>query len=343
MANARAEAKIILEDPRSLVRSFRHAGAAAALISLLLLFPYCAQCQITPSEVASIRNSIGNRIEALTILGGDFGLSGGSYRIHDGSNTRMDVSKFGGAGDVGDPRKLDDLQIAWQPRLQGGVGYVDATSDLHSGPLNGGTNKFKTFAIQFGAGARFWLNNHLSLAPTLTAMYGHTSNEYTAGSASMLANLSGVSGIGLIGWNENTWTIRPAVNIQYEFTWNRTIVTLSSDPTFFHTETFASSNANDVVDGNSGSLADKIDVDIPLGKYLIGHELRTGGFVSRTELFGDLEDGLGTEHLYEVHGRLVLDFLNRRWKTQWIGIGGSYLWGANASGWTVGADIAFRF
>jgi hypothetical protein len=90
----------------------------------------------------------------------------------------MDISKRGGAGDVGEPQKLGDLDIAWQPRLQGSMGYVDATSDIRAGPLQGGANRFRTFAIQFGAGARFWLTDHLSLAPTLIGMYGHTSNEY---------------------------------------------------------------------------------------------------------------------------------------------------------------------
>jgi len=74
-----------------------------------------------------------------------------------------------------------------------------------------------------------------------------------------------------------------------------------------------------------------------------GHELRTGGFFSRTELFGDLKEGLDAQHLYEVHGRLVLDFLNQLWKVQWMGIGGSYIWGSNFSGWTVGADVSFHF
>jgi hypothetical protein len=324
------------------VRSGLRTAVAGGLV-LLGLLPCGAQCQITPSQADSIRNAIGSRVEALTILGGDFGLAGGSYRFSDGSDVEMDVSKFGGSGDVGDPRKLGDSGLAWQPRLQGSMGYVDANTVLHSGPLRGGTNEFRTFAIQFGAGARFWLNDRFSLAPTLMGMYGHTSNEYTPTTAFAQANVNRAIRTALIDWNEDTWTLRPAVNVQYIFNWDRTIITLSSDPTFFHTESFTSSDQKDIVNGNSGSLANKIDVDIPLGKYLYGHELHTGGFLSRTELFGDLEDGLGTQHLYEVHGRLVLDVLNRLWKAQWIGIGGSYLWGVNSNGWTVGADVAFRF
>jgi hypothetical protein len=317
---------------------------AAAVGSVLVgLLPPIAYGQITAGQADGIRSTIGHRVEALTILGGDFGLSGGSYKFDSPNNVDIDVSKFGGAGDVGDPRKLDDLGITWQPRLQGSMGYVDAKSHLNSGLLNGGTSDFRTFAIQFGAGVRFWLNDRLSLAPSLMGMYGHTSNEYTPATALMQANLAPASQMGLVGYSENTWTVRPALNIQYEFTWDRTVFTLSSDPTFYHTESFTSSNSNDSVNGNSWSLADKIDVDIPLGRYLFGHELRTGGYFSRTDLFADLEDGLGTQHLYEAHGRLVLDFLNKFWKVQWLGIGGSYLWGANFTAWTVGADVALHF
>ena len=49
------------------------------------------------------------------------------------------------------------------------------------------------------------------------------------------------------------------------------------------------------------------------------------------------------QHLNEIHGRIVLDFLNQLWKVQWLGLGASYIWGTNITGWTVGADVAFRF
>jgi len=49
------------------------------------------------------------------------------------------------------------------------------------------------------------------------------------------------------------------------------------------------------------------------------------------------------QHFDEIHGRLVLDFLNQLWKFQWIGVGASYLWSTHITGWTVGADVAYRF
>jgi hypothetical protein len=316
---------------------------AAIVVACAALRPDAARCQATPAQLSAITGAISSRVDAMTILGGDFALAGGSYRFDGRSDTEMDVSKFGGAGDVGDPRKLGDLDIAWQPRLQGSMGFVDSTTAIRAGPLKGGTSRFRTFSIQFGGGARFWLTDHLSLAPTLTGMYGHTSNEYLPTQADRPAGLDWASQMGLIGWNENTWTVRSALNIQYVLTVDRTIVTLSLDPIYFHSVSFSSSNANVSVHGDSVALADTIDVDVPLGRQLYGHELRTGGYLARTDFFGDLKQGLDTQHLYEAHGRLVLDFLHQFWKVQWMGIGGSYLWGTHATGWTVGADVLFRF
>jgi hypothetical protein len=321
---------------------------AALVASLILgLRPETAESQISSAQTRQLRNSIGTRIEALTILGGDFGLSDGSLKSTGSgmfqpgghTDTQLDVTKLGGGGDIGD----GDLGVGWQPRLQGNMGYLESTNRIHSTLLEGDTSTFRDYAIQFGGGARFWVSEGLSLAPTFMGMYGHTSNTYTAKSAFMLANLDRATRLGLIDWRVETWTLRPALDVQYLITWDRLIVTLSSDPTYFHTESFRSSNHGVQVNGNSGSLANKIDVDFPLGVQLYGHELRTGGYFSRTELFGDLKTGLDVGHVNEIHGRVVLDFLNQFWKVQWIGIGGSYLRGTNISGWTVGADVAFRF
>jgi hypothetical protein len=330
-----------------------HSCERVAVMVALTVFglrPDAGDAQITPEQTTQIRSTTGARVEALTILGGDFGLSDGTFKSSgDGlfrpgsTDTRLDVTKLGGAGDIGDPQPLGDLGIGWQPRLQGNMGYLESTNRFLEPLLIGDVSKFRDLAIQFGGGARFWVSDALSFAPTFMGMYGHTSNTYAATSAFMRANLATATQLGLVNWRVDTWTLRPALDIQYVLTWNRAIITLSSDPTYFHTESFSSSNVAVLVDGDSGSWANKVDLDLPLGVELYGHELRVGGYFSRTELFGDLKTGLDVEHVNELHARLVLDFLGQFWKVQWIGIGGSYLTGTNINGWTVGADVAFRF
>jgi hypothetical protein len=46
---------------------------------------------------------------------------------------------------------------------------------------------------------------------------------------------------------------------------------------------------------------------------LFGHELRTRGFDTNTELFVGLKAGRGLSTLEQVHGRTVLDFLDELW------------------------------
>jgi hypothetical protein len=334
------------KSPRGRIILVRRCLLAAAS-SLLGLLPRVAACQFAPDQIQQARSALNSRIEALTILGGDFGLSGGSFSSISpnvlppdrGTDTTLDVSKFGGAGDVGDPRPLGGLPIAWQPRLQGNMGYLESTNHLTDGDVS----TFSNYAIQFGGGARLWLSEHFSVASTLMGMYGHTWNTYTANSLFMRSNLSLATKLGLVDWSVETWTLRPALDFQYVFRWDRTVITVSSDPTYFHTQSFGSSNPAVRLSGNSGSLENKIDLDVPLGRQLFGHELHMGGYLSRTELFGELQTGLDAQHINEVHGRLVLDYLNQLWKFQWIGIGGSYLWGTNIKGWTIDADIAFHF
>ena len=72
------------------------------------------------------------------------------------------------------------------------MGYADDKNNFISGPLNQDISDYKTYAIQFGGGARFWFTDALSLAPTFMGMYGHTENKYSATSDIG----EGISGIG---------------------------------------------------------------------------------------------------------------------------------------------------
>jgi hypothetical protein len=332
------------------IKNYRHAaslfpcaGVTAGALWLMTSVPAGAQF-LTPYQQSLFNNKIGDRVEAATILGGDYGLGGGAYTTSGNSSSAdINVSKFGGMGDIYPIRPLGDLGIGWQPQLQGSMGYLTATKSFHN-PINGGdSSEDKTFAIQFGGGARFWFNDNFSIAPTFMGMYGHSENTYTAVSPFGLANQAEASREGLINWSADTWTIRPSVNVQYQFTWQRTIFTLSSEPTYFYTQSFNSSGASSDFNGYSEMWANKIDVDVPLGVELWGHELRTGGYFSRTDLFGGLQSGLSTDDYYDAHVRLTLDFLGELWKVKWLGIGVSHLWGGDLTGWSYGVDAAFRF
>ena len=51
---------------------------AALIVTLLHAVP--VRAQLTPGQVGQLRSGLGARIEAMTILGGDFGLANGQLR-----------------------------------------------------------------------------------------------------------------------------------------------------------------------------------------------------------------------------------------------------------------------
>lgn len=67
-----------------------------------------------------------------------------------------------------------------------------------------GQSVFRTYALEFGVGARFWLSDRFRVAPTMSGLFGHTSTQH------------------------------PAINVQHVINWSRSIITLSSDSTYFH-------------------------------------------------------------------------------------------------------------
>src|SRR5271154_7266410 len=110
-------------------RSFRATLPFGFAAGLLTSLPSLAA--LTPDEINDLRNTIGNRVEAATILGGDYGIGGGSYFSSGGNDhVNINVTKFGGSGDVGSPQPLGNLGIGWQPSLQGSMGYPTAQNNF---------------------------------------------------------------------------------------------------------------------------------------------------------------------------------------------------------------------
>lgn len=313
----------------------------AFLALLLAVVPVASLAQIPPGAVEQLKQVVGNRIEALTILGGDYAAAGGLYTFRGGKVASIAVSKVGGGGEVASRMPFAGC-IEWSPVLQGNIGYISAENEFESGVLNGNEMQFDTFGVEGGGGVRFYFTEKLSLSPTISGIYGHTENTFTSRNPVGDAVLAGGKGT-LVDWDIDTWSIVPALDFQYEWSWWRSVFTLTSRYNFFHTESFQSSSPVVSVNGDSQTWENKIDVDIPLKWQVFGHELHTGGFFSRTELYGDAAQGLNANHFYTVNSRLVLDLLGDFWKVRWFGFGASYFWSPNFDGWSAGADIRFQF
>jgi len=301
-----------------------------------------AQPVVPPEAIAQFQSVIGNRVEAISILAGDYAAASGIYTFRGGTLADVSISKVGGGGVVAAPRPLGLGDLEWAPVLQGNIGLVSADNHFATGYLEGNDATYRTLAVAGGGGVAIYFNEHLSLAPTLSGIYGHVENEFRPQNANgdlIKTNASGT----LVDWTMQTWSVVPGLELDYQWNWRRTVLQLSSRYSFFHTESYQSTSPILTANGNSSTWENKLDVDVPLGLNVFGRELHTGGFLSRTELYGDAAAGLNTGHVTTVNSRLVLDFLGDLWVVRWVGLGASYFWGQNMGGWTVGLDLRLSF
>ena len=308
----------------------------------LLLVAVPAPAQVPPAAVSQFEHTIGNRVEAVTILGGDYAAAGGIYTFRGGNLADLSVGKIGGGGAIAAPRPLGVGEIQWAPLLQLNAGHINAENEFRTGYLKGNRTVYDALAAQFGAGARFYFTEHLSFAPVFSGIYGHTENEFKPRNAVGDFIKQAARGT-YVDWDLDTWSIVPEVSGRYGWHWGRTTFELDSRYNFYHTESFDSSSPVVGVTGDSSTWRNKLDVDAPLGWKVFGRELRTGGFFARTELFGNIAPGLNEEHVYTINGRFVLDLLGVAWKVRWMGAGVSYFWAEHFSGWSAGLDLKLQF
>src|SRR5262249_8331659 len=214
-------------------------------------------------------------------------------------------------------------------------------NEFATGYLQGNESVYDVLAVQLGAGARFYFTDSLSLAPTISGIYGHTENEFKPHNAVGDAVKAAASGT-YVDCQLDTWSIAPSLDLRYRWSWQRTAFELSSRYNFFHTESLSGSSPVVSVNGDSHTWENKLDADVPLGWKVFGCELHTGGFFARTELFGGIADGLNADHVYTANGRFVLDVLGKVWKVRWLGLGATYFFGEHVDGWSAGLDLRFQ-
>jgi hypothetical protein len=312
---------------------------ATKVLSTASLF---AQPTLPPDWSQQLETVVGNRVEAVNILAGDHAAAGGFYGFRGDTLADLSITKIGGSGEVASRRPLGPDCVEWAPVLLGNLGLVSAENEFKSGYLAGNRMIYDTLAVEGGAGVAFTFDDRFRVVPTLAGIYGRIENEFEPHNAhgDMVQSLA--SGT-LVDWTLETWSIVPGLELSYSWHWGRSDFELSSAYRFFHTEGFESSSPVLGVTGDSSTLENKIEAQVPLGIRALGGELCTGGFFSRTEVLGGAADGLNADYVYTANGRLVVDLLGKLWKVQWLGLGASYFWGQHFDGWAAGADLRFDF
>lgn len=317
----------------------------SALPCWLLALWLCAtpaSAQTLPPELRDqLAQTIGDRVEALSILGGHSGIAGGIYFFGTGKK-EIDLTKVGGSGTFRRRHSLFGQRFEWAPILQANIGYISAKNQFEKSIYAGNINSYSTLGAQLGGGMRIYLNDWLSLAARVGAIYGRTTNEFTATNAAG-AEVERLFGGEYVNWTLNTVTLEPKLGLRAAFGLRDLQVEIVSDYAFFRTWSFGESTSVIEIEGNSHAWSNMIDLHHPLGVDLFGYGLEAGGYYQRVQIYGDLANGLKTNATNTANARLVLNVLDRIPFLHWLGAGGSYFWGDNFSGWTVGVDIRTNF
>jgi len=300
-----------------------------------------ALAQLTGEQAGLLRNAIGNRSELGTILGGSDTIGGGNFTIDADNNQDLDYSlmKFSGRGEIGDPRALGNTGMRWNPFVRGSFGWLNGENDITFGTLNGNSITTDIYAVALAGGVAFYINDHLKITPSIGVIYGHSELDFDA------KNPNGVAAKPLLDTKLDTIGSTPSLNVAYKFPVGTVSLELSSQYTLYATSDISSEDDSHGIKANGTTHVweNKIDVDIPLNVELWTCRLHTGGFISHTVLFGDITDTMRADNFFTFHPRIMLNTEGKLWKVSDIGVGGSYYYGSNLNGWTVGIDFNMKF
>ena len=79
-----------------------HPGVPSVVLAFVCASAF-AQPVVPQPAIEQFGQVIGRRVEAVTILGGDYGAAGGIYTFRGGKVANLSVAKIGGGGIVAEP------------------------------------------------------------------------------------------------------------------------------------------------------------------------------------------------------------------------------------------------
>jgi hypothetical protein len=219
----------------------------------------------------------------------------------------------------------------------GVLGYMHGENQITTGTLNDNVLDEGALGIQLGVGADFHLTERFRITPFVGILYGHYELDF-----------SPVTGVGtavepFIDNDADTIGGTPGLGIGYKIPWNNWTFELSSTYTLFATEDISSDDSPIELSGTSHVWENKFDVDVLLPWSLRDCPMHTGGYFSRTDIFGDAEEVMRSSDWYTIHGRLYADTTGKFWKMSKLGLGASYITADDFSGVSVGVEIGFKF
>lgn len=277
----------------------------------------------------------------MAVLESQTGAAGGSYasRVND---THVDIGKIAGRGDVASPRPIGDSGVLWSPVFEGALGRATFENHFKEGALVGNRSTIETWSAFAGGGVRLTVLNILSLAPTVGLIYSHAENSFDARN-DVGRQVLGVADKKFVNWDADLLTVVPGLGVRLMPVFGPVTVTAKSVIKYFRTEPISRSTSALSFESESEWWFNELDVEWKMPLHVWERQLRLGGYVNRSDLFGGLRDSFGEQTIYQAGGRLVVDVQGLFWKLETVGFGGGYFWGDTFSGYSYGIDLSLKF
>ncbi len=324
--------------------SLKHSSVPAAVCAGLCLFGggvMQAQAQPTPAQKRQLKEFLGNRAEVGIVLGASDSASSGSYTIDSDRSGQDDLDysllKFGGGGEIGQARKLGNTDYTWNPVVMGSIGVISGDNRLTTGGLKNNDLEDSALGMTLGGGVALHFSERFTVTPTIGVLYGHYDVNWH------VRNPAGRAVKSFIEDDVDTIGVTPGIGIAYKQPMGKCTWEFSAHYTFYGTTEMGGSDLD--AGGSSHIFEQRADIDIPLDASLWGCPLHTGGYVSLTEVAGDLGDTMNSDVWATIHGRFLLNTEGKSWawKMSRLGLGVSAIAGDNFTGWDAGVEVGFKF
>ena len=219
----------------------------------------------------------------------------------------------------------------------GNIGSISGKNDITVGPLAGNKLEESALGLQFGGGVAIHLTEKFTVTPTIGMIYGHYDPHIIAHTAAGLTVKQNIDD------TADSLGATPGIALSYKQPMGKCLWDFSFAYTFYGTEDISDSAFD--IGGSSHVFVEKADIDVPLPAALWDCPLHTGGYLSLTEVSGDIGDSMNSDFWTTVHGRILLDKSGKSWawKVDRLGLGMSGIFANHFTGWDVGIDVSFKF
>jgi hypothetical protein len=325
---------------RCALRVFRFCRVIGLALPVLFGTAAWAQLPIPPGALQQLDRAIGQRVEAIAVVGTQSvaSRSGLGWSLNDADGN---IYKIPWKTELREPRAIGSSSVAWTPVFEGGAGYGDFVNRFEDNVLAGNQSKFETVAVSLGAGPRFYFGtNGFSVLPAFDFLYAYTHNDFIPGTP---AGQDIVADGRYVNWDVHTISFVPSMEVRYRRTFGRWTPMVVSGFAYFKTQPIYRSTDDLSFRSESMVWANRIELDFLTNLKLFSCPVHLGADISRTDLYDGLRTAMNTSYYYQTRGSVTLDVLNKVWKADVLGVSGGYFWCGAFEGYSIGLEASLKF